>query len=229
MDQELKVLVVEDENHISDVIKAYLEKEGYQVTLATNGKEALKEIEQSTVNFVILDLMLPDLSGEEVCQKIRLQSQVPILMLTAKVAEEDRVYGLNIGADDYLVKPFSPKELIARVKAILRRHRNEGIIANIISFNNKDLKIHIDRREVFKQEKLVELTNTEFKILALLAQNPGKVFSREELVTKILGYDYEGYERTIDTHIKNIRQKTESKERKYIVTVYGAGYKFVGE
>lgn len=226
---EKNILVVDDEESIVSVVKAYLKKEGYNVFTAYNGREALEVFHQEIIDFVILDLMMPDLSGEEVCKKIRVQSPVPILMLTAKVEESDRIYGLDIGADDYLIKPFSPKELVARVRAILRRTENNTIKANILVFFNGDLDIDLNKREVKKQGNIVELTATEYKLLSLMAQNIGKVFSREELVVKILGYDYEGYDRTIDTHIKNIRYKIEDKNNKYILTVYGVGYKFMGD
>lgn len=227
-ENKLNILVVEDEDSIVEVIKAYLIKEGYGVIETKSGKEAIKILDELTISCVILDLMLPDLSGEEVCKSIRKKSQVPILMLTAKVEEEDKIYGLNIGADDYITKPFSPKELVARIKAVLRRNDDRTIKSSILEFNDTDLKIYLDNMEVLVNQKLVELTMTEFKLLNLLASNAGKVFSREELVIKILGYDYEGYDRTIDTHIKNLRQKIE-KNNKYIITVYGAGYKFMGD
>ncbi|WP_422444520.1 response regulator transcription factor [Thermoanaerobacterium sp. DL9XJH110] len=224
------VLVVDDEENIVDVVKAYLEKEGYKVFAAYSGKDALEVFEKETVDFIILDLMLPDLSGEQVCKKIRVRSQVPILMLTAKAEESDKVNGLYIGADDYLVKPFSPKELVARVKAILRRADQEQTIkADVIEFNNGDLLIDKGKMEVRKGNRLLELTPTEFKLLLVMAQNPGKVFTREELIVKTLGFDYEGFDRTIDTHIKNLRHKLKDKENRYIHTVYGIGYKFLGD
>ncbi len=221
------ILVVDDEENIVNVVKAYLEKEGYNVLTSHNGQGALDIIDKEVVDFVVLDLMLPDLSGEEVCKEIRTKSQVPILMLTAKVEESDRIHGLDIGADDYVLKPFSPKELVARVRAILRRTEADRVPAEIIEFNNGDLLINLNNMEVKKQGKLVDLTATEFKLLSLLAQNVGMVFSRDTLIERVLGYDYEGYDRTVDTHIKNIRQKIENEDRKYIITVYGAGYKFV--
>lgn len=230
MSNKLKtILVVDDEENIVNVVKAYLEKEGYSVLSSYSGQGALNIIENEVVDFVVLDLMLPDLPGEEVCKKIRTKSQVPILMLTAKVEESDRIHGLDIGADDYMLKPFSPKELVARVRAILRRTETDRIQTEIIELNNGDLTINLNNMEVKKQGKLVDLTATEFKLLSLLVQNIGVVFSRDTLIEKVLGYDYEGYDRTIDTHIKNIRQKIEGKGVKYIVTVYGAGYKFVEE
>lgn len=230
MDNNKKtILVADDEKNIVDVVKAYLEKEGYKVLTAYNGVEVLEIFNKENIDFIVLDLMMPKLSGEEVCKKIRLESSVPILMLTAKAEEKHRIYGLDIGADDYLVKPFSPKELVARVRAILRRTEATGVKAEILDFANGDLIVDLNKMKVKKQNKIVELTATEYKILSLMAQNINKVFSREELVVKIFGYDYEGYDRTIDTHIKNIRYKIEDEDNKYIRTVYGVGYKFIGD
>ena len=230
MDNNKKtILVADDEKNIVDVVKAYLEKEDYSVLTAYNGAEALDIFNKENIDFIVLDLMMPKLSGEEVCKKIRLESSVPILMLTAKAEEKHRIYGLDIGADDYLVKPFSPKELVARVRAILRRTEATGVKSEILDFANGDLIVDLNKMKVKKQNKIVELTATEYKILSLMAQNINKVFSREELVVKIFGYDYEGYDRTIDTHIKNIRYKIEDEDNKYIRTVYGVGYKFIGD
>ncbi len=223
------ILVVDDEENIVNVVAAYLEKEGYKVFTAYDGKEAIDIFDEEDIDFVILDLMMPGLSGENVCKKIRINSQVPIIMLTAKSEESERIYGLDIGADDYIVKPFSPKELVARVRTIFRRIEPNNFKANILEFDNRDLVIDLNKMEVKKQEKLLDLTATEYKILSLMAQNIGKAFTRNELVVKILGYDYEGYDRTIDAHIKNIRHKIEDKNSKYILTVYGVGYKFTGE
>lgn len=225
--KQKNILIVDDEEGIVDVIKAYLLNDGYNAFIAYNGYDAIEIIKKEKIDFVILDLMLPDLTGEVVCQEIRKTSDVPILMLTAKVEEGDRINGLDSGADDYLTKPFSPKELLARLRAIFRRTVKED--KNRLSFNNADLVIYMDKMEVRKSQKNIELTSTEFRILALLANNLGRIYSREELINKILGYDYEGYDRTIDTHIKNIRQKIETDGIKYIATVYGAGYKFMEE
>ncbi|SCY22024.1 response regulator transcription factor [Alkaliphilus peptidifermentans] len=220
------ILIVEDEESIADVVKAYLKKEGYNTFIAYSGSDAMDIFNHEEIDLVILDLMLPDLSGEEVCKKIRVRSKVPILMLTAKAEESDKIYGLDIGADDYITKPFSPKELVARVRAILRRIGTEEVKANILDFSDGDLTIDLNKMEVKKQGKIVSLTAKEYKLLSILVQYVGKIFSREELVVKVLGYDYEGYDRTIDTHVKNIRQKIEDGNIKYIVTVYGVGYKF---
>lgn len=225
------ILIVEDEKNISEVIRAYLAKEGFNVFLAKDGKEALRVFYKEKIHLIILDLMLPKISGEEVCAKIRTTSNVPIIMLTAKVDEDNRVEGLSIGADDYVTKPFSPRELVSRVKALLRRsYRNTGPLAEKLIFNNNDLEIDIDKMIVKKDGKDVYLTSNEFKILNSLLINPGQVLSRQQLIEFAFGYNYDGYDRTIDTHIKNIRQKIEDNPKKpiYITTVYGAGYKFGG-
>jgi len=225
-----KILVVDDEINLLQVVKDYLVLESYEVYTAESGKQAIELFHKVKPDFIILDLMLPDLSGEEICQQIRRESDVPILMLTAKSSEDDKVTGLYIGADDYLTKPFSPRELVGRVRAILRRSKGSSAVADIISFNDDDLVIDIPRHVVKKKGNTVNLTPNEFKILLTLVQNVGKPFTRGQLINMALGYNFEGYDRTIDTHIKNLRQKIEddTKEPKYIVTVYGVGYKFQG-
>ncbi len=226
-----KILVVDDEIKIVEIVKAYLEKENYEVFTAFNGKEALNVFEKEKISLIILDLMLPELSGEEVCKEIRKKSKVPIIMLTAKVFEEDIIKGLNIGADGYMVKPFSPKELIARVFAVLRRTEEENIYSNIYYFNNNDLIIDVLKHEVKKNNKIVKLTPTEYKILLTLVKFPTKLFTREELLSTVFEDYYDGYDRTIDAHIKNLRQKIENDPKKhmYILTVHGIGYKFGGD
>lgn len=227
------ILVVEDEQNILDVIKAYLLKEGYNVFEAKDGEKALELFDSEDIHLIILDLMIPKVSGEEVCSKIRNISDVPIIMLTAKSDEESRIDGLSIGADDYVVKPFSPRELIGRVKALLRRsYRFEGSqpLAEKLIFDNGRLLVDIDKMLVLKDDLIKDLTSNEFKILTAFVSNPGSVLSRDQLIEIAFGFDYEGFDRTIDTHIKNIRQKLEDnpKAPAYIVTVYGIGYKFEG-
>ena len=221
-----RILVVEDEAKIAEIVKAYLEKELYRVTVAETGEKALSVLKKG-FDLIILDLMLPDMEGEDICRTIRDDSDVPIIMLTAKSEEDDRIKGLGIGADDYVVKPFSPRELVARVKALLRRVKGSK---EVISFNNGDLRIDSKRFEVSKNGSVVVLTPTEFKLLQCIAERPGQVFSRLQLVNVILGYDFEGYDRTIDAHVKNIRHKIEDNQKSpvYLKTVYGIGYKFVG-
>lgn len=231
MEEKFKVLIVEDEKKILEVVKAYLDKEGYETYYAYDGNEGLRMFRDKSPQLVILDLMLPGISGEEICKRIRSQSQVPIIMLTAKSNEDSKIDGFSLGADDYVVKPFSPRELIQRVKAILRRsYRDLSPLSDILSFNDDDLKIDIDKHEVYKKGELINLTPNEYKILLIFASNPGHVFSRDQLVEKAFGFDYDGFDRTIDTHIKNIRQKIEDnpKNPSYVLTVYGMGYKFGG-
>lgn len=227
-----KVLVVDDESKILNVVSAYLEKEGYQVFTASDGKAALELIERKFPDLIILDLRLPDIPGEEVCQRIRQRRDTPVLMLTAKVEEEDKIRGLAIGADDYLTKPFSSRELVARVKAILRRVKVEKEPQrDIISFDNGRLRIDMSKHEVLMNGKFLSLTPNEFRLLITLARYPGRVYTRSELINKVQGYEYEGYDRTIDAHVKNLRQKIEedSKNPRYILTVFGVGYRFGGE
>lgn len=221
-----KILVVEDEKKIAEIVKAYLEKEEFRVTIAERGDKALSQLKEGFA-LIILDLMLPDMAGEDICHAIRKDFDVPIIMLTAKSGEDDRIRGLGIGADDYVVKPFSPRELVARVKALLRR---AGGPKDVLSFNGRDLVMDSTRFEVRKKSSPVVLTPTEFKLLQCLAEHPGQVFTRLQLVNVILGYDFEGYDRTIDAHVKNIRHKIEDNQRKpsYLQTVYGIGYKFTG-
>jgi len=224
------VLVVDDEEKIRDVVVSYLQMEGYATIQASSGTEALELLSTTDADMVILDLMLPDLSGEEVCRRIRQSSPIPVLMLTAKIAEDDRIQGLTLGADDYVLKPFSPRELVARVKAIMRRTQENTLLAERISFHEGELVIDCSGHEVYKQGSLVGLTPNEYKLLLVLARYPGRYFSREELVEKVLGFDFEGDSRTIDQHIKNLRQKIESDPRSpaFITTVYGVGYRFDG-
>ena len=227
MDTGQKILVIEDEKKISEIVKAYLEKEGFIVALAETGEDALKSLKEAP-DLIILDLMLPDMQGEELCKIIREGSDVPVIMLTARSAEEDRIKGLGLGADDYVVKPFSPRELVARVKAHLRRTVKTR--RKIYSYNKGNLKIDIENHEAFREGSPLTLTPTEFKVLVSLAENPGRVLSRDQLVNIVLGYDFEGYDRTIDAHVKNLRHKVEknSKSPEFIQTVYALGYKFIG-
>ncbi|HYF84211.1 MAG TPA: response regulator transcription factor [Clostridia bacterium] len=231
-ENNIKVLVVDDEEKITEVVKSYLEKSGFKVYCAYNGNEALELFERVNPKLIVLDLMLPDMSGEDICRSIRKKSRVPIIMLTAKVEEESILNGLGIGADDYVTKPFSPRQLVARVIALLRRSEDETMpLSNSLSFNDGELTIDSIKHEVKKDGQVVSLTPNEFKILMTLVKYPQKAFTRDELVFLVLGEDYEGYDRTIDTHIKNLRQKIEQdvKSPGYILTVYGVGYKFGGE
>lgn len=225
-DKKGSILVVEDEKNIAGIVKAYLEREGYGVSTADTGEAAMKLLKEG-FDLIILDLMLPDIQGEELCSLIRKDSEVPIIMLTAKSGEEDRVKGLGMGADDYVVKPFSPRELVARVNAQLRRTRKSS---DILSFNRGSLVLNVLNHEVLKSGQVVPLTPTEFRILEIMAKRPEAVMSRLQLVNLVQGYDFEGYERTIDAHVKNLRHKIEENPREpaFIKTVYGIGYKFIG-
>jgi DNA-binding response OmpR family regulator len=220
------ILIVEDEKKIADITRAYLERDGYSVRHAETGQEALGILKEG-FDLVVLDLMLPDMPGEEICRTVRKDSDVPIIMLTAKSGEADRVAGLGMGADDYVVKPFSPRELVARVNAQLRRTRRA---ARAMSFNQGALKIDVGSHQVLLDGDVVSLTPTEFKILQVLAERPQAVLSRQQLVNIVQGYDFEGYERTIDAHVKNLRHKIEAdpKEPRFVKTVYAVGYKFIG-
>jgi DNA-binding response OmpR family regulator len=227
----MKILLVDDEKRIIEVLEAYLEREGYEIYCADNGIDALKKAKTLNPDLIILDLMLPDISGEEVCRLVRKESDVPILMLTAKSAEDDRINGIVMGADDYLTKPFSPREVVVRVQAILRRVKKTEKVERI-EFNNKQLAIDLSKKEVTVKGQDVILTPIEYKLLTNMALNPGRVYSRMDLLEKIQdeGMYYEGYERSVDTHIKNLRKKIEldSRQPTFILTVFGMGYKFGG-
>lgn len=232
MMKKKKILVVEDEAKILEVVSSLMEKQGYEVYQAEEGKKALEIFNNNEISLIILDLMLPDISGEEICMKIREKSRVPIIMLTAKIEEANLLRGLDIGADDYITKPFSLMELVARVKVILRRSHDElKPLYKYNSFQNGDLYIDVESNIIKKKNELLNLTQSEWKILLSLIKYPNKVFTREELVTIALGSEFDGYNRTIDTHIKNLRQKIEDnpKSPSYIITVFGKGYKFGGE
>lgn len=226
-----KVLVVEDEPQIAEAISAYLDKNNYSPLIAGDGEIALDMFNKLNPDMVILDLMLPKLSGEEVCKAIRKTSRVPIIMLTAKITENEKITGLNIGADDYITKPFSPRELMARINSLFRRC-GEGIspLYNVMTWNDNDLEIDFEQYSVKKQGELVNLTPNEFKILAALIKYPNKIFTREELIIAAFGEGYDGFDRTVDSHIKNLRSKIEDQttEPQYIITVRGIGYKFGG-
>ncbi|MCH6266651.1 response regulator transcription factor [Neobacillus citreus] len=225
-----QILLIEDERSVSDVIKAYLEKNGYKVYWAGNGSKGLEIFKSTNIALVILDLMLPDMAGEDVCKIMRETSDVHIFMLTAKGSLNDRVEGLNIGADEYLVKPFSPRELTARVNALFRRLNGTNSSVWMI-FDDGNLSIHFEKRLVTVRGEEIPFTPNEFDILWALAASKGKVLSREQLIGKVYGENFDGFDRTIDVHIKNIRKKIEMDTRnpKYIITVLKAGYKFGGE
>jgi DNA-binding response OmpR family regulator len=224
-----KVLVVDDEPKIVEVVGSYLRRAGFTPVCAENGTQALEVYEQERPCLVILDLMLPDLSGEVVCRRLRARSRVPVIMLTAKVEDADAVRGLNLGADDYVTKPFSPRQLMARVEAVLRRSAGAAApLASVLRFGGGDLCIDTVSVEVRKGGEPVSVTPSEFRLLATLAASPGRVYSREELIKHALGEDFDGFDRTIDAHVKNLRQKIETDpgQPRYILTVHGLGYRF---
>ncbi len=221
-----KILVVDDEKKIVDIVKAYLERDGYKVIVAYDGRLALQMARSESPELIVLDLMLPEVSGWDVCRSLRTESNVPIIMLTARDDDSDKIVGLELGADDYVIKPFNPKELVSRVRAVLRRAEGTAVKTKRIEF--ADLSIDLERHEVKRGDRLVELTLTEFELLRVLAEAPGRVYSRMQLLDKVQGSAYEGYERTIDSHIKNLRKKVETdpERPKYVITVRGVGYKF---
>jgi DNA-binding response OmpR family regulator len=221
------VLVVDDEVRIRDLVRRYLEHEGHQVLTAGSGAEALESARRTVVDLIVLDLRLPDIPGEEVAAEIRRTSDVPILMLTAKVDERDRIHGLEVGADDYVTKPFSPRELVLRVSAILRRGTASTADAPTQSFGGSLLVIDEATRRVTVNDALVELTPTEWGVLLALAAQPGRVCSRYELINRVRGYEFDGYERTVDSHVKNLRRKIEQDPTQptIVQTVTGVGYR----
>jgi len=221
-----RILIVDDEEMIVRTVKAYLDRDGFKTYTAFDGEAALQAFAEKGPDLIILDLMLPKLSGIEVTRAIRAKSSVPIIMLTAKAAEADRVVGLELGADDYVVKPFSPRELVARVRAVLRRYEGEGSEVERIVAGG--LEIDLKTRELKVDGRNVDLTPTEFDLLAYLARHPGQVFTRLQLLREVQGYTYDSFARTIDTHVKNLRRKIEAdpKAPRYILTVHGVGYRF---
>lgn len=227
---EGKILIVDDEVKITEILKAYLERAGFEAFAAYDGKGALESLTRKKPDLVILDLMLPDISGEEVCRIIRQDSNVPVIMLTAKVEESDMIEGLGLGADDYIMKPFSPRNILARVHAVLRRYRTD------VNDNRKEIVIgdrylvaDFERYAVYKEGKEVHLTPNEFHIFQTMTLAPNRVFTREQLIACALGDGFDGFDRSIDSHIKCIRQKVEPNRAnpRYFVTVFGIGYKFV--
>jgi DNA-binding response OmpR family regulator len=221
-----KILLVDDDRKTVDLIKLYLDKDGYRVLVAYDGQQALQLARQRRPDLIILDLMLPGVDGLDVCRILRSESRVPIIMLTAKTTEDDKLLGLDLGADDYITKPFSPRELLARVRAVLRRlGEEESRDVSVIHLG----ALHIDfvRHEVRLQDDIIHLTPKEFKVLEIMAREPGRAFSRLELLEQAFGVDYEGLERTVDVHVMNLRKKIEPDVDHpiYVQTVYGIGYR----
>ena len=220
-----KILIVDDEKKIVDIVKSYLEREGYQTITAYDGNSALELARKQLPDLIILDLMLPGISGWDICRTLRMESDVPIIMLTARDDITDKIVGLELGADDYVTKPFDPKELVSRAKAVLRR--SEGKTGQKSRLKVSDLSIDVEKRLVYRGEEYIGLTPIEFELLRVMAESPGRVYSRMQLLDKIQGDAYEGYERTIDSHIKNLRKKIEPdpENPRYIITLHRVGYK----
>lgn len=219
-----RVLVVDDDEKTVELVKLYLNRDGYKVDTAYNGLDALELARKNHPDLIVLDLMLPGMDGLEVCRTIRQESDVPIIMLTARSTDQDKLTGLEVGADDYVTKPFSPRELAARVRVVLRRMPGERGPDMI---THGTLTVDFLKHEVSNDSRIIPLTEIEFKLLGTMIREPGRVFSRAEIIDKALGYGFEGFDRTIDVHILNIRRKMEDdpSRPKYIKTVYGAGYK----
>jgi len=226
------ILVVDDDKQIARLIRSYLEQAGYKVMVAYDGDEALRFVRDEKPALIVLDLMLPGKDGWEVTRIIRNDPElasIPIIMLTARVEDTDKIVGLELGADDYITKPFNPREVVARVRAVLRR--STGAIAPINVLQVGDIRLNVDQHTVTVKGQAVELTPTEFELLKLLMKHPDRAFTRMDMIDQALGYSYEGMERTIDSHIKNLRKKLQAPKGRpgYIETVYGVGYRLVGE
>lgn len=223
------IMVVDDEDRLVSLVDAYLTQEGFRVVTASNGREALFLARQEKPDLIILDIMMPEMDGYEFMRLHRKETETPIILLTAKVEEDDKVIGLELGADDYVTKPFRPRELTARVRAVLRRSGQSGPKAQVLRV--ADITLDIDSHTVKVNDRYLDLTPSEFDLLAALMSAPGRAFSRLDLLDRLQGTAYEGYERTIDVHIKNLRAKIELDPRapRYIETVYGVGYRFTRE
>ena len=221
-----RVLVIDDDRNIVQLVRMYLEKDGYQVAVAHDGDEALEVARSFKPDLVVLDIMLPGLDGHEVAKRLRWDSDVPIIMLTARTSENDKLVGLDLGADDYVTKPFSPRELLARIRAVLRRAPGSDELAGPDELSVGRLTIYPRRRQVIVEERQVQLTPTEFNLLKVMALSPGQVFTRAQLIERAFGYDFDGFERNVDVHITSLRRKLDAGGRgKLIKTVYGLGYK----
>jgi two-component system alkaline phosphatase synthesis response regulator PhoP len=225
-----KVLIVDDDTKIVELVKLYLNRDGYSVLTAYEGKEALRLAREAHPDLIVLDIMLPGINGLDITRTLRAESAVPIILLTAKTTEQDRIVGLDLGADDYVTKPFSPKELAARVRAVFRRSPDEALQMGPEELKFGNLRVNFLRHEASLGDKPLSLTPVEFKLLGVFIREPNRVFSRGQLIEKVLGYDFEGFDRTIDVHILNLRRKLESDPAhpNFIKTVYGSGYKFTG-
>jgi two-component system alkaline phosphatase synthesis response regulator PhoP len=225
-----RVLIVDDDAKIVELVKLYLNRDGYGVITAYDGTTALKLARESHPDLIVLDIMLPGIDGLEICRILRQESSVPIVLLTARTTEQDRILGLDMGADDYIIKPFSPKELAARVRAVFRRTAADAQDMGPQELKFGKLSVNFLKHEAYLAEKSINLTPVEFKLLGVMIKEPNRVFSRGQLIEKVLGYDFDGFDRTIDVHILNLRRKLEPDAGRptFIKTVYGSGYKFTG-
>jgi DNA-binding response OmpR family regulator len=223
-----KILLVDDEIKMTEALKAYLDKNGYETFTAHNGKDALELFKTQEVSLVVLDLMLPDIKGEDICRIIRSQARTPIIMLTAKSEEANLLEGFSLGADDYLIKPIGPRVIVAKIDAVLRRVECDSLMSSPISFNEGHLIVDFQSGIVKRQGEIINLTPTEYKLLRTMVNAPNRIFSRDQLIAYALGDDFDGFNRSIDTYIKSLRSKIEPDRRspQYIITAHGLGYKF---
>jgi two-component system, OmpR family, alkaline phosphatase synthesis response regulator PhoP len=222
----MSIIIIEDDRVVTETLQLYLEQAGFSVAVAHDGRQGLELALRPDAQLLVLDLMIPGLPGQEVCRRVRAQSSVPILMLTARTSEDDRVAGLDLGADDYVPKPFRPREVVARIQALLRRTSSSNPVPPPIAVD--ELEVDTFARQARVSGRPVSLTPTEFRLLEVLARNPGRVFSREELVGRVFGPDFDGFDRTVDVHITNLRKKLDDNSRRWIATVHGIGYRFGG-
>jgi DNA-binding response OmpR family regulator len=224
-----RILVVEDDHKTAHLVELYLQKDGYRVATASNGREGLELARRLNPDLAVLDVMLPEMDGLELCRRLRAESELPIIMLTARSTEDDKLLGLDIGADDYMTKPFSPRELVARVRAVLRRAGDAEEVPEDITVG--DLTVSFTRHEVSQGGQRLDLTPTEFGLLGLFIRNPFRAFTRLQLVEQVFGLDYAGLERTVDVHVMNLRRKIEvdPAHPRYVKTVFGVGYRFEAE
>ena len=225
------VLIIEDNPNTVELARLYLCRDGHKVVVATDGVEGLRLAREARPDLIVLDLMLPGLDGMEICRTLREESSVPIVMLTARVEEEDRLAGLDLGADDYVTKPFSPRELAARVRAVLRRASRDALQPGSAQLTYGDVRVNIRSRTVHVGATQLHLTPTEFRLLVMLIREPGRTFTRGQIIDGVFGYDFDGFDRTVDAHVSNLRRKLESDpdRPRYIHTVYGMGYRFGDE
>ena len=220
-----KILIIEDDPDTARLVGLYLTRDGHRVLAASDGKEGLRLAREAKPDLVVLDLMLPGMSGMDICRELRDESSVPIVMLTARVEEADMLGGLESGADDYVTKPFSPRVLVARIKAVLRRTAREALERGPEEISHGDLTLDLRRRSVSMAGKAAQLTPTEFRLLSMFMREPGRTFTRNQIIDRVFGYDFDGYDRTVDAHVANLRRRLGANAR-HVHTVYGVGYRF---